>query len=1069
MKVSLFARQKQSGGEHLDILLKAVVSVYFYMAKIGRMSGAEVNFIDRLLRTMFGNEIPLYQIEQARRQIMPLREAANFLNSHFHEADKLLLILNLVTLAYHDREKVQVLGNVEIVELVDLLQLDVNILDSIYDLFESDIQTVKLPWQAFLNRQNRHLKNSLLWGCQDADFIFHGNCDNPVIFILIEELTLVCVTCSDLDTALEDSYFLEPGSSTKTWLIPNQFYYFRPHATLHLGLSRLDEAPGDRTLKLDLEAVWTIHSLRISPDRVPLPAGKERWLYLQYDRGRLLLLPSRSSKLNKGREVALDDIVPELDQELPLAALLTKTESAADSDHLVREHYLEYRDNRFHLISYPVGNALLRFQLVDQQWQVQPLGEPELYINRIALKETAPFSFNHDVLSLGTENYIINRNWELIEIPIDIQQLNVVDIQHSFVREARTALDGISFSLRQGSMLAIMGPSGCGKTTLLRVLLGEIVPGRAQIEIDGMDYLANYPLFQKHVGYVPQDDLLFAHLTVYENVYFNLMLRLPKLKDKEEIRSRIVNLLNTVGLYEQRDMIVGDVLHKTLSGGQRRRLNIALELISNPMIIILDEPTSGLSTKDSENITQFLHEMKQQGKIIICTIHQPNATIFRSFDHVLLLDNGGVQVYFGGTDAVFDYFDAELDQSGSEREQLHTKKSLSMPEYFHDLIELPDNLNQRRFKPDYWKQKYRDHRFRQTLDAEPESGQTDHRASLPTAREKPCLWRNLKLMIRRSFINKLRSRINLSMTLGVAPLLALLTSLILRNQATPGNYSFYNNNNFPLFCFISVIIFIFIGLANSIDDILGEKRIILREKKMNLGMMTCLNSKYFVLLAMTLVQSLLYHIISSAILGMKGAELPLILSYTLSGIIGYHIGLLCSALITDRSAIINVLPLILIPQIMFGGAVILFSDMNSALKLNRRVEIPEFCQLIPSRWLYEHSVLAQHHLNRRSRLDARFQRKLEDKSDPRYMELVDEYNQGLERLAQDDYINHLALSYIRHSHGRYVSQKRNIFLSYKSRLLGLELKTIHLNWAVIALFIAAMNILTWIKLRYFYH
>jgi len=219
-------------------------------------------------------------------------------------------------------------------------------------------------------------------------------------------------------------------------------------------------------------------------------------------------------------------------------------------------------------------------------------------------------------------------------------------------------------------MMAIMGPSGSGKTTLLKVLLGELEPRRCQIEIDGMDLGRHYSFFRKFIGYVPQDDLLFANLSVYENIYFNLRLRMPQIRDVVQIRSRIDNLLKRVGLFEQRDMIVGDVMHKKLSGGQRRRLNIALELISNPMIIILDEPTSGLSSKDSENITQFLRELKEQGKIILCTIHQPNATILNQFDRVLLMDRNGTQVWFGDTDTVFDYFDEELANSDPEKEKL---------------------------------------------------------------------------------------------------------------------------------------------------------------------------------------------------------------------------------------------------------------------------------------------------------------------------------------------------------------------------------------------------------------
>ncbi len=259
----------------------------------------------------------------------------------------------------------------------------------------------------------------------------------------------------------------------------------------------------------------------------------------------------------------------------------------------------------------------------------------EVFINGKAFTGKQPFAFNQDIISIAETNYLINRNRELIEIPLQIENFNVAEISHQF-KDGTTGLASISFHLKQGTMMAVMGSSGSGKTTLLQVLLGDIKATHSEITVDGLDFNSNYSFFRKYIGYVPQDDLLFPNLTVYENLLYRVHLALPSLKNKEEIKSRIHNLLQTVGLYEQRNMLVGDTLNKKLSGGQRRRLNIALELVLNPMIIILDEPTSGLSSKDSENIAEFLNELKQQNKIIICTIHQPNATVFNYFDSVLL-------------------------------------------------------------------------------------------------------------------------------------------------------------------------------------------------------------------------------------------------------------------------------------------------------------------------------------------------------------------------------------------------------------------------------------------------
>lgn len=692
-----------------------------------------------------------------------------------------------------------------------------------------------------------------------------------------------------------------------------------------------------------------------------------------------------------------------------------------------------------------------------------------VFINRKNLKETAIFTLNQDVISTGSMHFIINRNWELIEIPIEIKKLHVEEIHHSFASGGNIALDGISFQLSHGQMMAIMGPSGSGKTTLLKVLLGEIRADKSKIMIDDLDFVANYSFFQRHIGYVPQDDLLFTNLSVYENLYYNLRLRLPQIRDKIEIKTRIENILRNVGLYDQRNLIVGDVMNKKLSGGQRRRLNIALELVSNPMIMILDEPTSGLSSKDSENITRFLAEIKEQGKIIICTIHQPNATIFSTFDRVLLMDKGGCQVFYGNTDEVFKYFDDELAQLGNSANELHTKKKQRMPEYFFDLIELTNELGSRVFPPGYWKQRYRDFRFREAMDL----GQHTKPKKVPgSGRLISTVFHRsaLSLLIKRTFVNKLRNRMNIFMTLCVAPILALLTAFVLRSTPEGIAYSFSRNQNLPLFGFVSIIIFIFIGLANSVDDILSEKRIIQREKKLNISVLANLGSKDAVLFLVTFLQASLYHYIASLVLDMRGFALPSIVFLSLSGIIGYKFGLLASSLINDRAALINILPLVIIPQIMFGGAVIKYADMNKNLRIFKKSEIPEFCQIIPSRWLYEGMVLAQ---DKYGYYNFRKQRFIHTIRDPKltfegYKKNLESYNHFLENYPEERYTNDVTTLMVRTANGRYLNQERNIFLSPKIMTFGKERSTLFLDFVASILIAFVLSLLTWIKLKFFY-
>lgn len=1048
-------RKKTDTAEITDKLLTAVVSLYLYMARTARLKGEEINFIDRILHSMFGNDIPLFKIEQARLQVLSIRDAANFLNLHLSPADRTKIILSLISLAYHDRNKIHVLGSLEIVELTDLLRLDVSLLDAIYDVFEGKTSVIDLPLDTSANSSGM-LHNSMLWAASGGDYLYHGAVPSAkLLFIMIESLVLLY---PDLPEGSPPCQIME--GECKRSLEPKRFHFVKDNTLIMLPAQTGEIA-------MNTDKLWMLYNLGVSPRNIHFPEDKE--LKLSYANRCFYL--EKHIKNSPRVELALDDL-PSDKSPLTLLQILTRDYSETEAIFENADYYLCSDKQGLYLQPESCSGALLHFHRSEAGGlQVESTATTEIFLNRIPLTGKQPFVINQDIISLSGYNYLINRNWELIEIPVQMNELSVAEISHSFA-EGNTALSSISFKVPKGSMMAIMGPSGSGKTTLLQVLLGDVKATHSKIYIDGLDFSANFSFYQKHIGYVPQDDLLFPNLTVFENLLYRIRLALPNLKNKAEINTRIENLLHSVGLFEQRHMIVGDAMNKKLSGGQRRRLNIALELVLNPMIIILDEPTSGLSSKDSENIAEFLCELKEQNKMILCTIHQPNATVFNAFDHVLLLDKGGKQVYFGSSAEVFDYFAEELNNSGDRHNFLITKRNLQMPDYFYDLIETQDRSGNRKFPPDYWERKYRNHRFRKAMDTEllTNNSTTDQPR---TKAKKQSLWNNLHSMaylIKRNFVNKSRSKINLLMTLLVAPLLSALTAFVLRGVPEGQPYTFYHNNNSWLFGFISIIIFIFIGLANSIDDILGEKRSLIRELKLSIPAINQLLAKHLVLLIMTLVQVFLYYHISSLVLGLRGYALPHMLFLLLSGITGYSFGLLFSSIIKDRSAIINILPLVIIPQIMFSGAVIRFSDMNASLRLNRSSEIPEFCQIIPSRWLYEGWMIASGSLSSVQIHKERFVRSAKDTSlsYESYMQTVDKYNAYTLSHPESHYSNSLIKQATSIAHGEYLNKQRNTFLSPKLMLFGKERSTLWLDIAMSMLIIAACGFISWLRLKYYF-
>ena len=191
-------------------------------------------------------------------------------------------------------------------------------------------------------------------------------------------------------------------------------------------------------------------------------------------------------------------------------------------------------------------------------------------------------------------------------------------------------LRDLSFSATQGKLVGIMGASGAGKTTLLNLLSGISSPSEGEVVINGVNFHNDHEKLEGVIGYIPQDDLLIEELTVFQNLYYNAKLCFRD-KGEEEIIGLVNKTLQNLGLFDRKDLKVGSPMNKMISGGQRKRLNIALELIREPSILFVDEPTSGLSSRDSENVMDLLSELTLKGKLIFVVIHQPSSEIYKMF------------------------------------------------------------------------------------------------------------------------------------------------------------------------------------------------------------------------------------------------------------------------------------------------------------------------------------------------------------------------------------------------------------------------------------------------------
>lgn len=278
-----------------------------------------------------------------------------------------------------------------------------------------------------------------------------------------------------------------------------------------------------------------------------------------------------------------------------------------------------------------------------------------VFLNGEKVEEDFISVSNGDVLQVEKEIVTFDFEKGVISNTISrIEQADVSGLTFKYKKD-NTGIDDITFSSRLGEMVCIMGPSGSGKSSLIKVMLGYQKASAGSVKLNGLDFYENFENLKNYVGYVPQDDLLYENLTVFDNLYYSGKLKLPHVSEKELVE-KIDELLLVLGLSEKKHKIVGSEMKRTLSGGERRRLNIGLELLNDADVIFLDEPTSGLSSYDSKKIIELLKGYASHGKIIYVVIHQPASEIFYMFDTLILLDYGGKLVYYGDTENAVSYF-----------------------------------------------------------------------------------------------------------------------------------------------------------------------------------------------------------------------------------------------------------------------------------------------------------------------------------------------------------------------------------------------------------------------------
>ncbi len=523
-------------------------------------------------------------------------------------------------------------------------------------------------------------------------------------------------------------------------------------------------------------------------------------------------------------------------------------------------------------------------------------------------------------------------------------------------------LRNINISEDGGKLVGVMGASGSGKSTLMNVLNGSEFPSEGKVLINGIDIHKEKEKIEGVIGFVPQDDFLIEDLTVYQNLYFSAKLCFDNY-DEGELHKLVIQKLKILGLQETKDLKVGSPLDKTISGGQRKRLNIGLELLREPAVLFVDEPTSGLSSRDSENIMDLLKELSLRGKMIFVVIHQPSSDIYKMFDSMVILDVGGFQIYYGNPLEAVVYFKTRVNMVNKDQSACMECGNVNAEQVFTIIENKVVNefgrfTEQRKISPVQWNNHFSE--FITLPKVKKAKGKVTSNLSLPNK------FRQFKIFANRDVLSKLANRQYMMLTFLEAPLLSIFLSYLIRYyvQLEDGvtGYVFMKNDNLPIYFFMAIIVAIFMGLTVSAEEILRDRKILKRESFLNLSRFSYLIAKTAILFAISAIQAGAFVIIGNAFLELHDMHLSLWLVLFTVSCFANMAGLNISSSFNSAVTIYILIPLLIIPQLVLSGVVVTFDKFNPSVATSDKV--PWFGDVMPSRWAFEAAMVKQFRDNR---------------------------------------------------------------------------------------------------------
>lgn len=604
--------------------------------------------------------------------------------------------------------------------------------------------------------------------------------------------------------------------------------------------------------------------------------------------------------------------------------------------------------------------GLIAILKMSETYFIKYLGISVIYLNSIPLKSRRIDVFPTGSTIRGDKIESIYYSDIIGKFLVgESQQKITFTADHLFYhfKSGKAALQNVNIAEHEGKLIGIMGASGSGKSTLLNVLNGSEEPSSGRVMINGVDIHKNPEKVEGVIGYIPQDDLLMEDLTVFENLYYAARLCFGQY-DNDQIAEIVEKVIQQLGLSEIRNLKVGSPLQKTISGGQRKRVNIGLELLREPTILFVDEPTSGLSSRDSENIMDLLKELTLRGKMIFVVLHQPSSDIFKMFDTLLILDVGGFQIYYGNPIEAVVYF-RDIVNAANKTQGACPECGNINPEQIFSIIETKvvneygRLTNTRKISAGQWYQY-----FKKRIKIPKLVQATD---TLTVTQQIPGRIRQFKIFAIRDVLSKLSNKQYMYINLLEAPVLAFFISFMVKyynqlDQQSPV-YSFSNNENVPVYFFMSVVVALFFGLTMSAEEIFRDRKILKREQFLHLSRSSYLFSKVSVMFCISAIQTLAFIVVGNTVLEIPLTELRYWFILFTCSCFANMLGLNISAAFNSAVTIYILIPLLIIPQLLLSGVVINFDKFNPSV--GKPVGVPLIGETMASRWAYEAFMVTQ--------------------------------------------------------------------------------------------------------------